>query len=65
MWTAGIGRPTTRTFLPSRPGIAYARKMRFANGAASRLASPRCASASVSAAGMPRSLAASTIGPAT
>ena len=38
---------------------------RRANGAASRFASPRCASASVSAAGIPRSRAASTIGPAT
>ena len=61
----GTGRPTTRYFAPSRPGIAYARKTRRANGAASRFASPRWASASVSAAGIPRSRAASTIGPAT
>ena len=61
----GIGRPTTRYFALSRPGTGYARKTRRANGAASRFASPRCASASVSAAGIPRSRAASTIGPAT
>ena len=61
----GIGRPTTRYFDPSRPSTAYARKTRRANGAASRFASPRWASASVSAVGIPRSRAASTIGPAT
>ena len=47
----------------TRPGSA--RKTRFANGAASRFASPRCASASVSAAGIRIVAAASTIGPAT
>ena len=41
------------------------KKIRFAKGAASRFARPRCASASVSAAGIPRRRAASTIGPAT
>ena len=50
---AGIGRPVTRYFGPSRPGIGNARKTRCANGAARRLASPRWASASISAAGMP------------
>ena len=39
--------------------------MRRANGAASRFASPRCASASVSAVGMRSVEAANTIGPAT
>ena len=61
----GIGRPTTRYFAPPRVSSGYARKTRFANGAASRFARPRCASASVSAAGMRIVAAASTIGPAT
>jgi len=60
----GIGRPTTRAFRLA-PGIAYERKRRWANGRASRFARPRWASASVSAAGMPRRRAARTIGPAT
>src|SRR5215210_4966923 len=62
---AGIGRPTTRYFGGSRPSSSYARKTRRAKGAASRLASPRCASASVTAAGIRIEAAASTIGPAT
>ena len=49
---AGIGRPVTRYFAPSRPAIGNARNTRRANGAASRFASPRCASASISAAGI-------------
>ena len=44
------GRPTTRNFGPLRTG--YARKTRRANREASRFASPRCASASDSAAGI-------------
>ena len=49
---AGIGRPTTTYFGGRRAAIGYARKTRLANGAASRLARPRCASASVIAAGI-------------
>ena len=62
---AGIGRPVTRYFGPVRPEIGNARNTRLANGAASRFASPRCASASVSAHGIRRRAAASTIGPPT
>ena len=47
------------------PGIGNERKTRRANGTARRFASPRCESASISAAGILRVQAASTIGPAT
>ena len=62
---AGIGRPVTRYLGPSRPAIGNERKTRRANGAARRLARPRCASASISAVGMRLRAAASTIGPPT
>ena len=62
---SGIARPVTTYFGGLRPGIGYERKTRLANGAARRLARPRWASASVSAAGIRRRAAATTIGPAT
>src|SRR5919198_88773 len=62
---AGNGRPTTVYFGGRCPGSGKARKTRRAKGAASRFAKPRWASASVSAAGIRRRAAASTIGPAT
>ena len=49
---AGIGRPVTRYFGPSRPAIGNERKTLRAKGTASLLASPRCASASINAAGI-------------
>ena len=61
----GIGRPITRVFARWRVAIGYERKIRFANGAASRFARPKCASASLNAVGMPSVEAAKTIGPAT
>ena len=60
--SAGRPRASSRR---CRVAIGYERKIRFANGAASRFARPKCASASVSAAGMPSVEAAKTIGPAT
>src|SRR5262245_30577089 len=60
-----MGRPTTRYLSPSRPGTGNERNTRSANGAASRLASPRCASASSSASGIRCACAASATGPAT
>ena len=62
---SGTGRPVSTYFGSRLPSIGNERKTRRANGAASLFARPRCASASVSAAGIRRVHAASTIGPAT
>ena len=47
----GPACPTTSNFGPSRPSIGNARKTRRANGASSRLVTPRWLSASVSTSG--------------
>src|SRR5664280_2268492 len=62
---SGTGRPVTRYLRFVPPSTGNARKTRRANGSASRFARPRCASASLSAAGIRFSQAARTIGPAT
>ena len=62
---AGSAGRRPATFAASASRADTPARSRFANGAASRFARPRCASASVSAAGMRSVDAANTIGPAT